>query len=253
MKKVTLTLVCLSIFSILCFAQSPQLIPYQAVARNSGGNLIASQSVGLRFTVRTVSSGGSIEYRETQTSTTNELGLFSTNIGSGTIVSGTMAGISWGTDAKFLQVEIDPTGGTTYIDMGTTQLVSVPYAMYAASSGGSGFPTNVASETAISSTVVVASGYTTLATVTIPSIGTYLLSVYLTGTETGESHTIRVKQGSTVKAGITQYGMLGEISLTHIINLSTTTDLTIEAIESNWGAAESNTLSGSYSLVKLGN
>ena len=143
MKKFLVSFQCMIGFSLITFAQSPQLIPYQAVARNSGGNLIANQAVGLQFTIRTALWNGSIEYQETNTATTNDLGLFSVNIGGGTIVSGTMAGITWSSASKFLQVEIDPTGGTTYIDMGTTQFMSVPYALYAASSPG-GAPSGAA-------------------------------------------------------------------------------------------------------------
>jgi hypothetical protein len=72
-------------------------------------------------------------YQETQAVTTSTLGLFNINIGQGTIVTGTLAGVNWGGGAKFLQVEMDPTGGTSYVSMGTTQLNSVPYALFAGS------------------------------------------------------------------------------------------------------------------------
>ena len=117
-------------------AQSPQAFPYQAVARNSAGNLIANQSVALRFSIHNLTAAGTVFYKETQNPTTNALGLFSVNIGQGAPLVGTFSSIPWGTGAKYIQVEIDPAGGVAYTDMGTTQLMSVPYALYAASSTG---------------------------------------------------------------------------------------------------------------------
>src|ERR1035437_6211515 len=109
-------------------AQAPQAIPYQAVARDINNNLLPNQTINLRFSIHDVSSGGTIVYQETQHATTTALGLFTVNIGMGTIVSGTFAGIVWGTNAKYLQTEMDPANGNAFIAMGTTQMMSVPYA-----------------------------------------------------------------------------------------------------------------------------
>ncbi|MEQ1743802.1 MAG: tail fiber domain-containing protein [Saprospiraceae bacterium] len=116
-------------------AQAPQAIPYQAVARNAAGNLLQNQTVGVRFTIHDGTATGTVVYQETHNTATNQLGLFSLNIGSGTVVSGSFAGINWGISSKFAQVEIDPAGGMSFVDMGTVQMLSVPYALYAASSG----------------------------------------------------------------------------------------------------------------------
>ena len=62
-------------------------------------------------------------------------GLFSVNLGTGTVVTGTFSSISWGTDSYFLETEMDPTNTSTYTSMGTAQMLSVPYALYAATSG----------------------------------------------------------------------------------------------------------------------
>lgn len=113
------------------FSQAPLAIPYQAVARTSSGNLIINQLISVRFSVHDGTVSGAVVYQEKHSPTTNALGLFSVNIGGGTILSGTMAGINWGSGAKFLQVEFDPAGGSSYIDMGTTQMMSVPYALHA--------------------------------------------------------------------------------------------------------------------------
>ncbi len=124
--------------SSIGFAQSPNAIPYQAVARNTSGTLIANQNISLRFSIHDVTASGTVVYQETQSVTTNQLGLFAVNIGQGTAVTGNFSTINWGTGAKFTQVEIDPTGGSTYTDMGTQQMMSVPYALYAAHSNDAG-------------------------------------------------------------------------------------------------------------------
>jgi len=116
-------------------AQVPQALNYQAVARNASGNLITNQLVGLRLSILAGSSTGIVSYEETQSASTNQFGLFTISIGSGTPVTGTFNSINWSTGQYWLKVELDATGGTNYIAMGTAQLLSVPYALYAASSG----------------------------------------------------------------------------------------------------------------------
>ncbi len=120
---------------INCFAQAPQAIPYQGVARNAAGNIIASQPVSLRVSIHDGTAAGTVVYKETHSATTTALGLFNVNIGSGTVLTGIFAAVNWGSGAKFLQVELDPAGGSSYTNMGTTQLNSVPYALYAANGG----------------------------------------------------------------------------------------------------------------------
>ncbi len=116
-------------------AQSPNAIPYQGVARDAAGNIMATQNISLRISIHDVTATGTVVFNETHNVTTTNLGLFNVNIGQGTPVTGTLAGVDWGTGAKFVQVEMDPAGGTSYTDMGTTQLMSVPYALFAGSSG----------------------------------------------------------------------------------------------------------------------
>ena len=115
------------------FAQVPQGIPYQSVIRNSNGAVAANQAVSLRFSLHDSVATGTVVYKETFSTTTNSMGLANVNIGMGTAVTGTFSGINWGKNSKFIQVEIDPTGGSNYTDMGTTQMMSVPYALYAGS------------------------------------------------------------------------------------------------------------------------
>ena len=140
MKKIGLTLSLSFLISFLIvksFAQAPPAIPYQAAARNSSGDVIANQSISLRFTIHDAATNGIIVYKEIQNVTTNALGLFSVNIGQGTPVTGTFSSIAWSVNSKFLQVEMDVNGGSNFIDMGTQQMMSVPYALYAATSGSS--------------------------------------------------------------------------------------------------------------------
>jgi hypothetical protein len=135
-KKLTLIIILLAgLLSNDIYAQAPQAIPYQGVARNAAGNILASQPIGLLINIHDVTSTGTIVYSETQTITTSTLGLFTVNIGAGTAITGTLAGVNWGSGAKFIDVEMDATGGTNYVDMGTTQLMSVPYALFAGNGG----------------------------------------------------------------------------------------------------------------------
>jgi hypothetical protein len=136
LTTVLIILAVLGIFNV-ALAQAPQAIPYQGVARNASGNILSNQNIGLRIKIHDLTAAGAIIYSETHSTTTTSLGLFNANVGSGTPVVGTLAGVNWGVGAKFLQVEMDPAGGSSYIDMGTTQLNSVPYALFAGLSGSS--------------------------------------------------------------------------------------------------------------------
>jgi hypothetical protein len=115
--------------------QAASAIPYQAVARNNSGNPLTNQSISVRFNIRDVVIAGPIVYQETHSVITNSLGLFTANIGQGSSTIGTFATINWSIGAKFLQVEMDTSGGSAFIDMGTQQMLSVPFAMYAEKSG----------------------------------------------------------------------------------------------------------------------
>lgn len=117
--------------SFLTFAQVPQGISYQAIALNGSGTPVVSSSVRVKLSILDTSASGTVLYSETQLKTTNAQGLFNLVIGQGTLVSGAFNTINWGTNSKFLKVEMDITGGTTYATVGTTQLLSVPYALAA--------------------------------------------------------------------------------------------------------------------------
>jgi hypothetical protein len=123
------------IISFCTFAQVPQGISYQAIALNGSGSPVVSSNVRVRLSLLDNTATGTVLFSETHLKTTNPQGLFNLTIGQGTTVSGVFATINWGTNAKFLKVEMDATGGTTFVLVGTTQLLTVPYAMYAASVG----------------------------------------------------------------------------------------------------------------------
>ncbi len=120
-------------------AQAPQRFNYQGIARGSGGDPLASQNIGLRISILNGSPSGTAVYTETHQTTTNAYGLYTLAIGGGTAVNGNIETINWGSDDKYIRVEIDPAGSTNYTNIGTAQLLSVPYALYA-SSGGGGTP-----------------------------------------------------------------------------------------------------------------
>jgi hypothetical protein len=111
----------------------PQAISYQAVARDAQGAALSNASVQVQFTLLADSLTGATEYVETHVLTTNSLGLFTTAFGEGTAVSGTFAGINWTTGNKYLNVQIDT--GNGWVDIGTQQLLSVPYSMHSATAG----------------------------------------------------------------------------------------------------------------------
>lgn len=133
--KHILTLISLLLIISTAHAQAPLSIPYQAAARSSTGAVLASTPISVRFTIRDSIATGPIKYRETHSITTDANGMFSLVIGQGTPVTGTFAAINWGQNAKYQQVELDPAGGSSYIDMGITQLMSVPYALHSNTSG----------------------------------------------------------------------------------------------------------------------
>jgi microcystin-dependent protein len=123
------------------FSQSPAAFKYQAVVRNNSGQVVMNQSVGFKLSILQATVTGTAVYVETQVSTTSQVGLVALEIGNGTLVSGNLSTINWGTGPYFLKVELDVTGGTNYVLMGTSQLLSVPYALYA-KTAGNGFSGN---------------------------------------------------------------------------------------------------------------
>lgn len=136
------TILATVLLTVTVFSQSPEKMSYQAVIRDGSNALIANQAVGMQISILQGSINGTAVYVETQTPTTNANGLVSIEIGAGTAVSGNFANINWANDSYFVKTETDPSGATSYTITGTSQLLSVPYALHAKTaesvSGGGG-------------------------------------------------------------------------------------------------------------------
>lgn len=137
MKKI-LTALAFICISLAAEAQAPNKMSYQAVIRDNSGNLLQTATVGMRISVLQGSSSGTPVYVETHTPTTNANGLATLEIGGGTPVTGTVGGIDWSQGPYFIQTETDPAGGTNYTIAGSSELLSVPYALYSANGGVTG-------------------------------------------------------------------------------------------------------------------
>ena len=121
--------------TITIFAQAPQGFNYQATVRNSSGQLLLNQDVLVKFNILQNSATGEIVYSETQTANTDDLGQINLVVGQGTATVGTFASIYWASGTYYMGIELNT--GTGYVEMGTTQLLSVPYALYALNSANS--------------------------------------------------------------------------------------------------------------------
>lgn len=137
MKKILLLFWILTGF-FMGLSQAPEKMSYQAVMRNGSGQLLANQAIAVRVSILQGSPAGAAVYSERLTGNTNANGLISLEIGTGTVLTGTFATIDWPAGSYYLKTETDPAGGTSYTIVGTSQLLSVPYAMYAKSAGGGG-------------------------------------------------------------------------------------------------------------------
>lgn len=131
MIKKTLTIIAVTLLFSTIWAQSPQRMSYQAVIRNSLDLLVTNHAIGIRVSILQGSETGTPVYVETQTTTSNSNGLVTIEIGGGTPVTGTFAAIDWSAGTYFIKTETDPAGGTDYTITGTSQILSVPYALFA--------------------------------------------------------------------------------------------------------------------------
>lgn len=128
-KQLLIASVCL-LLSVTAQAQIPQSIKYQGVARNSAGLALNNQVISVRISIRDNSAAGPIVYQETHNTTTSPYGLYNLNLGMGIPLTGTFSAINWGTNTKFIEQEVD--FGAGFVNMGASQFLSVPYALYAA-------------------------------------------------------------------------------------------------------------------------
>lgn len=141
MKKLTLLSIIILFFLNNLISQAPNLMSYQAVIWDGSGNLVSEKMVSIRLSILQGSVTGTSVYSETHRIQTNVNGLISLMIGGGTTAIGKIADINWGSGSYFLKTETDPTGGVNYTIVGTTQLISVPYAMHSNTSNNLNTPT----------------------------------------------------------------------------------------------------------------
>ncbi|GDX47017.1 hypothetical protein LBMAG24_23450 [Bacteroidota bacterium] len=118
-------------FPIFAIAQAPHKINFQSILRNSSGEVVGNSSVSLKISILSGSINGSSVYNESHAKTTDASGLISLQIGKGTLINGIFANIDWGGSSHFIQLEADFSGGINYVVLGTQELMSVPYALYA--------------------------------------------------------------------------------------------------------------------------
>ena len=147
--KLILTCLLCAILILQATAQPPHSFKYQGIARNASGNPVSSHPITLRISLHQGTSTGTIYFREVYFTSTNEFGGFSINIGTGTPANGSapLSAIPWGQSDFFQEVELDTAGGTNFISMGTAQLLSVPYALFAGNGGFSHYQVFDASDT----------------------------------------------------------------------------------------------------------
>src|SRR4051812_43077818 len=119
MKYLIILLFVLSFFGV--FAQAPAGINYQGIARDALGSPVVSQAIGIKFEIRQGSATGSVVATDSPSGVmTNSLGLFNTVIGK----NGALSTVNWQNGPYFLEVSLDVTGGSTYVSLGTQQMMS---------------------------------------------------------------------------------------------------------------------------------
>ena len=128
MKKI-ITLGVILFTTLTMYCQTPELMSYQAVVRDADSELLTDQAVGMKISILEDTATGTPVYVETQNPSTNSNGLLSLQVGAGTVVSGDITTIDWANHDYFIKTETDPTGGQNYTIAGTSQILSVPYAL----------------------------------------------------------------------------------------------------------------------------
>lgn len=122
------------LIGMVTYSQSPNGFTYQAVIRDAGDAIVANAPIGMKISILQTSASGTVVYEETQTPTSNANGLVTLTVGTGTVVTGSIATIDWSAGPYYIKTETDPIGGTSYTISGTSQMMSVPFALYAANS-----------------------------------------------------------------------------------------------------------------------
>ena len=130
-----ITAFCLLFIQFTILSQVPEGVNYQAVIRDNNGGLISNSFIGLKITLFQGAINGTAVFEESFDVSTNDFGLVNVVIGAGTSISGDFSLIDWSNGPYFIEVSADENGGTDYELMGTQELISVPYALYAKTAG----------------------------------------------------------------------------------------------------------------------
>ena len=109
----------------------PQAVSYQAVARDAQGKVVAQKAIGIQVEILKGSTTGAVVFSETHSPTSSQTGTVNLLIGQGTRKIGTFSSVDWGADTYYLQLSMDLSGGSNYEKVSTTQMLPVPYALYA--------------------------------------------------------------------------------------------------------------------------
>jgi hypothetical protein len=128
----------LLLIGISAFAQLPNKFNFQGIVRNSSGVAVSNQAVQIKISILDATATGSLLYQERHSVTTNQFGLYNVAIGGGTILSGSFNSINWGFQDKYIRTELSTNNGITFSTLGTSQLLAVPYAMYAGTANNPG-------------------------------------------------------------------------------------------------------------------
>ncbi|MGB0403694.1 MAG: hypothetical protein ACPGEG_06305, partial [Salibacteraceae bacterium] len=130
MKKL-LILVLIAISFSTVYAQAPEKFNYQAIMRDASGAVIPNRAIQIRIGIYEGSTAGILRYEETHLDTTNNFGLVSLQIGTGTATAGSMSDVKWESNVHAMKLEVDPNGGTNWERLSTSEFLSTPYALHA--------------------------------------------------------------------------------------------------------------------------
>jgi len=131
LKQLLLAFIVITVYIVTSVAQSPQAFKYQAIARDNIGNLMVNENIDIRISIITDNINGTVQYQETHNKTTSSYGSFAIEIGNGSVQYGNFTDITWNLGDKFIKVEAKKSSESTYEELVTSQLLSVPYALYA--------------------------------------------------------------------------------------------------------------------------
>lgn len=160
------------------FSQAPQSFKYQATARDNTGDLIKNQQVGMQISIIQGSANGDAVYVETFNPTTDDYGLININIGTGE-TDDDFSSIQWSTGSYFINIGMDVTGGTNYQDFGTSQLLSVPYALFANNAATSNYSFNPSYPNGFQNITPLTFSFNNSSTYTVPEGKIlYILNLY---------------------------------------------------------------------------